>query len=265
MESKTALVTGASAGIGLAFAEVLASEGYNLVLCARRKQRLEDLGKRLEKEFSIKSYIIETDLCKADAPDQIFKELKENNISIDFLVNNAGFSLKKKFSQNSWRETEDFLTLMMTSITKLCHLALPYMKEQNHGRIINVGSVAAYVPEDSGSLYTAAKSFVLSFSKSLSKEFSHTDINVLALCPGFTYTEFHDVLGNRNKVEKFPKIMWMDAKRVAKEGYMAVINDKRVHINGFANKVICALCAVLPEKTFNLLAPKKIIENSYKV
>lgn len=260
MTSKTALVTGASAGIGLAFAKNLASKGYNLVLCARRRKLLEEIASDLEGKFKVKVFVLVADLSLPETPHEIFKKLKEKNLTIDFLVNNAGYSLAKKFSQNSWEDIGKFLEVMMTSITKLCHLALPHMKKQNYGRIINVGSLAAYVPEDSGSLYTAVKCYVLSFSKALSKEFDGTNIKVLALCPGFTHTEFHEVLGNKEKVEKFPKVMWMDAETVVEEGYNAVMQGKRVHINGKLNRFI----SCLPEKAFSLIGSKKLIEESYK-
>lgn len=263
--TNTALITGASAGIGLAYAELMAHEGYDLVLVARRQERLEKLANKLEREFRIKAHVIPADLCDLSSIDKIVEELTNKNIEIDFLINNAGYSLKRKFSRNTWEDTNDFLQLMMVSLTKLTLLLLPTMKANGYGRIINVSSVAAFVPEDSGSLYTAAKKYVLSFSKALDKEFEGTEINILALCPGFTHTEFHEVLGNKKQVSNFPKFMWMDADTVVREGYEAVMSGKRVHINGWANKVICFLCKILPaDFLFSLGGTKKILEDSYK-
>ena len=264
MTKKTALVTGASSGIGLSFAKLLASKGYDLVLCARRKERLDKIAHDLEKEFSIKVLSIPADLSKRETPDLIFQELGEKNITIDFLVNNAGISLKRKFSRNAWEDVESFMNLMMVNVTKLCHLVIPTMKEKKHGHIVNISSVAAYVPEDSGSLYTASKKYVSSLSIALAKEGEPYGIKVLALCPGFTHTEFHEVLGNKDKVEKFPSFMWMKADRVAQEGYDAVLKGKRVHVNGKVNRLICFIFHVIPELLLELITPKKMIEDSYK-
>jgi len=264
MLKKTALVTGASSGIGLAFAKLLAAKGYNLVLCARRKERLTALGEELEKKFSVRTYSIQADLSKRETPDEIFKDLKSKDITIDFLVNNAGLSLKKKFSRNSWEDIDNFMTLMMVNVTKLCHLVMPTMKEKKEGYIVNVSSIAAFIPEDSGSLYTASKKYVSSLSIALAKEGEPYNIKVLALCPGLTHTEFHKVLGNKEKVEKFPKILWMTAERVVEEGYTAVMKGKRIHINGFVNKVICLIFHMLPQSIINIITPKKMLEDSYK-
>ena len=263
-KKRTALVTGASAGIGLEFSKLLASKGYNLVLCARRKKRLEEIAEELRKKFLVNVFAVESDLSLRETPDKIFEILKKENIEIDFLVNNAGYSLKKKFTKNSWDDIDGFLTLMLTSVTKMSHLFLPGMKERGFGRIINVSSVAAFVPEDKGSLYTAVKKYVLSFSKATTKEMKGTGVHVLALCPGFTHTEFHDVLGNKEAVSKFPKAMWMTSDRVVKEGYESVMKGRSVHINGFINKAICFLCTLLPETLINKMGSTKI-ENSYKV
>jgi short-subunit dehydrogenase len=264
MLKKTALITGASSGIGLEFAKLLAAKGYNLVLCARRKERLIAIGEELEKKFSVRTYSIQADLSKRETPDEIFKELRSKDITIDFLVNNAGLSLKRKFSRNSWEEIDDFMNLMMVNVTKLCHLVLPSMKEKKQGHIVNVSSIAAFVPEDSGSLYTASKKYVSSLSVALAKEGEPYGVKVLALCPGFTHTEFHKVLGNKEKVEKFPKIMWMTADRVVEEGYDAVIKGKRIHINGLVNKVICFIFHMIPECIIKIITPKKMLEDSYK-
>ena len=263
-KKRTALVTGASAGIGLEFSRLLASKGYHLVICARRKKRLETIAEKLRKKYLIDVLVMESDLSLRETPDEIFEILKKKNIQIDFLVNNAGYSLKKKFTRNSWDDVDKFLNLMLSSVTKMSHLFLPGMKERGFGRIINVSSVAAYVPEDKGSLYTAVKKYVLSFSKATAKEMKGTGVYVLGLCPGFTHTEFHDVLGNKKAVSKFPKAMWMNSDRVVKEGYEAVMKGKSVHINGYINKLICFLCTLLPESLINKMGSKKI-EKSYKV
>lgn len=257
MPKKTALVTGASSGIGLAFAKLLAKKDYNLVLCARRKERLDEIAKNLESQFPIKVHTIQADLSKRKTPDLIFDELEKKYISIDFLVNNAGISLKRKFSRNSWEDIDGFLNLMMVNVTKLCHLVMPRLKEKKGGHIVNVSSLAAFVPEESGSLYTASKKYVTSLSIALAKEGEPYGIKVLALCPGFTHTEFHDVLGNKDKVKKFPSFMWMTADRVVEEGYDAVLKGKPVHVNGLINRFICFLFHIIPKSVLQFVTPKK--------
>lgn len=264
MHPKTAIITGASAGLGLSFAKLLATKGYNLVLCARRKNLLEEIAKNLTAQNKIKVTVIEADLSLKETPKKIFEHLNSQNITIDFLINNAGYSLPKTFSHDNWESIYGFLNVMMTSVTELCHLALPQMKAQNYGRIINVASIAAYTPEGKGSLYTPVKAYVLSLSKALAREYEGSNINITALCPGLTYTEFHDVLGNRYKMNKLPKFLWMEADPVVKEGYEAVMGGKTVCINGLVNKVICTLCTIIPYRLLLLFGPKALLDRSLK-
>ena len=155
-----------------------------------------------------------------------------------------------------------FLEIMMISVTKLTYLSLSHMKEKNYGRIINLSSISAYIPEDKGNLYAAVKKYVLSFSKSISKEFEGTGIQVLALCPGLTRTSFHENF-NQEELGKFPNFMWMSSERVAEEAYRSVENNKRVHIPGLINKLICFFCKVLPYHLLDFFSPKDLIEESY--
>lgn len=255
---RTALITGASAGIGKDFAELLAKKGFNLVLVARRADRLKALAQKLENNFSIKVKVLIYDLAKKESPKKIFNDLNATGITIDFLVNNAGYSLKTPFIKDEWQNIEGLLNVMAHSVTELCHLFLPKMREQNYGRIINVSSIAAYAPESYGSLYTPIKRYVVSLSKALSLEALSSDIKVTALCPGFTYTEFHDVLGNREKMNKLPKFMWMDSKSVVEAGYNAVINGNKVCVPGLVNKIIVGLCYLTPTTLLDVLRLKKL-------
>tara|TARA_A100001015_G_C14845596_1_gene654311 strand:+ start:32 stop:832 length:801 start_codon:yes stop_codon:yes gene_type:complete len=259
MKKKTALITGASAGIGAAFCEFLAARGYDLILCARRRERLEKLAADLEQQYSIEAVVLVKDLAKKEAPEEIFRDLSERGIQVDFLVNNAGYSMKSSFCESSREEVDDFFNVMSVSVTRLCHLALLGMKENGYGRIINVASIAAFAPESPGSLYTPVKRYMLSLSKALSLEVSELDIQVTALCPGFTYTEFHDVLGNREKMNRLPKFLWMDSEPVVHAGYDAVMSGKAVCVPGLVNKLIALLCSFVPHSWLLALGPKVLV------
>ncbi len=241
-----ALITGASAGIGKAFAELLAARGYNLVLVARRREQLETLAAALQKQHGTTSEIIVADLADPNAPQNIVDTLNEKAIPIHFLINNAGYSLGVVFSQTDWLAHQDSLQVMIGSLTKLCHLIVPQMKARRYGRIINISSLAAFSPPMPGSLYTAIKTFVRDFSISLDMELKSSGIYCTAVCPGMTYSEFHAVMGIETTVEKFPKFMWMKPEQVAQQGFDAVMSGKPVIITGWINRVIALFSALTP-------------------
>ncbi len=243
-----ALVTGASAGIGKAFADLLAENGFNLVLTARRAERLEKHGAELEKRWGGKTFVVTADLSEPSAVDKIFKATEEAGITIDFLVNNAGFGVPGHFEDVPWADHAKSNQVMVASVVHLTHLCLSNMRAKGYGRIINVSSLAAHMPGSAGhTLYAAQKAYLVKFSESLWAEHYDLNINCTALCPGFTYSEFHDVTGNRKEVSDLPKYMWMDAKTVAEQGYAAVLANKPVYINGGWNKFLAALTRFLPK------------------
>lgn len=246
-KGRTALVTGASAGIGEQFAEVFARHGFDLVLTARREDRLDSLAERLETEFRIRARTVSLDLAAPTAPDDLFEATEGAGIAIDALVNNAGYAVPGAFRSSSWKTHADFLQVLVTAVVHLCHLYESKMIERGYGRIINVSSLAGLVPGSAGhTLYSASKSFLIKFSESLALEHAADDINVTAVCPGFTYSEFHDVLGNRDQVSEMPQFMWMDAETVACQGYDAVMKGKAVYVNGSVNSAIATVARLLP-------------------
>jgi hypothetical protein len=247
---KTALITGASAGIGKAFAEELARNGYDLVLVARRRERLEEIGAGLQATYGITATALATDLSDHNAPVAIFEKLQRDNIVIDVLVNNAGYALTTKFSEGSWNKHAMFLNVMVTSVVRLCHLFIPGMKARGQGQIINIGSILAYMagtPGELNELYVGAKSFIVKFSQSLYLDLANAGIKVTVVCPGFTRSEFHNVSGLREEVNKMPAIFWMDAPAVARLGYAAAMKGRPVCIPGLVNKVLVFLMRVTPE------------------
>ena len=252
---RTALITGASAGIGTELARVFAAEGYDLVLTSRRRERMDLLANDLEKRHGIRVRVLAEDLADPAAPARLERMLAAEGVAVDVLVNNAGYGLGKPFTRTTWPQQSDFLEVLLRSVVQLTHLFLPGMVERGWGRILNVSSVAAFAPERPGDLYAPVKTFVVRFSKSVAREVAGAGVHVTALCPGFTYSEFHDVLGVRAEVGKLPKWMWMDAATVARQGYDAVMRGDEVYVNGAWNRIVVAACQVLPAWFIRAVSP----------
>jgi uncharacterized protein len=245
--SRHALVTGASAGIGLAFARVLAAQGHHLILTARRRERLEALARELAQRHGVQTHVIVDDLADARAPERLFGAVAERGLKVDVLVNNAGYGVPGRYAGTTWQQQRDFLQVMVVAVSELTHRFLPGMLERTWGRIINVASLAGLLPSVAGhTLYAASKAYVISFSEALALETASHGVHVTASCPGFTLSEFHDVTGTREQVSKFPKFMWLDADRVARESVDAVMNGVRIYIPGPVNRSLATMARVLP-------------------
>ena len=249
---KTALITGASAGIGAAIARVFAANGFDLVLTARRADRLESLAAELRAGHGCTAHVIAADLADPAAPARIFDEVTRSGLVIDALVNNAGYGLPGRYLGVSWNDHRDFIQVMVTAVAELCYRFAPAMAERERGWIINVASVAGLVPGSAGhTLYGAAKSLVIRFSESLARELLPLGVHVTALCPGFTYSEFHDVNDMRRQVSQLPKWMWMDADTVARQAYDAVMRGDVVYVNGRMNRATVSLSRHAPDWLIN--------------
>lgn len=251
---RTALITGASAGIGRDLALVFAENGFDLVLVARRKERLQALAQEVQGKYGTVSHILALDLTDRDAPARIERELDAKGITLDALINNAGYTVTGHYRQSVWQDQADLLQVMVTSVAELCHRFAPGMAERGYGRIINVASLAGHLPGAAGgTLYAASKSFLIKLSESLSLEYINDNVRVTALCPGFTYSEFHDVAGNRETVSQMPDFLWMDSQRVAQEAYDAVMAGRPVWINGRINRTIAYIVRLLPHRLAHAL------------
>lgn len=249
---KTALVTGASSGIGKAFATLLAGKGYALVLTARRADRLEALASELKRAHGITTHTIVADLASPEASRQIADELKSRGITIDVLVNNAGYGVPGTYLNVAWADHQRFMQVMVTAVLELTYLLLPGMLERGWGRVINVASVAGMVPAPAGhTLYGASKAFLIRASEALAAENAPRGVHVTAVCPGFTYSEFHDVLGTRDKMNNVPGFLWLTADDVAAEGYEAVMKGRPVVVNGRAYQFLVWLNGALPRGISN--------------
>lgn len=246
--TQTALITGASAGLGAEFARQLAARGVHLVLSARRVERLEALGAELQQQYGVGVVVLGCDLAQPDAVADLCRQLAERKLHIDWLINNAGYGLTGDFLSRSWDEHEEFLRVLLQVHLELCHRLLPAMIARGQGWVINVASLAGLVPSTAGhTLYGAVKSALVRFSQSLGQEVAARGVKVSALCPGFTYTEFHDVNGTREKASKMPKFMWMDAPTVVRQGIRGVERGKLICTNGLWNAFVYRLTRWLPE------------------
>ena len=260
---RVALITGASAGIGEAFARVFAAHGFDLVLTARREDRLRTLSMALEQQHAIRAHVLRADLAERDAPARLCEQLAAAHLTVDALVNNAGYGVPGSFSSVPWDRHADFLQVLLVSVTELTYRLLPGMVERGYGRIINVASLAGLLPAPAGhTLYAATKAFMIRFSEALSAEVVHRGVHVTAVCPGFTVSEFHDVTGTREMMRGLPSWMWMDAPSVAQQGYDAVMAGRPVYVNGRLNTAIAMLARYLPHRL--VYALNRRVARSYR-
>src|SRR5918993_977774 len=251
---RRALVTGASSGIGMAFARVLAGQNHDLILTARRQDRLDSLAIELREAFSVDVMVIADDLADEQAPGRLAAAIAQNGLPVDVLVNNAGFGVPGSYANTTWRQQRDFLQVLVIAVAELTHHLLPGMVTRRWGRIINVASLAGLMPGVAGhTLYAASKSFVISFSESLALETSGRGIHVTATCPGFTVSEFHDVTGTRGQVSRMPGFMWLDAESVARGSYDAVTSGRTLFVPGRVNRSIASLGRLLPRRVVSAL------------
>jgi short-subunit dehydrogenase len=251
-----ALITGASAGIGAALAREYARRGVPLVLTARRQDRLQALAAELRERVAVE--VIAADLADPAAPARLHAETRRRGLAIGHLVNNAGYGVPGRYLADDWKVHADFLQEMVTAVAELTHRYLPEMEQRGHGRILNVASLAGLVPASAGhTLYGAAKSFVIRFSQSLALESRPRGVHVTALCPGFTYTEFHDVNGMRERISKLPTWLWLDAATVARLGVDAVERGDARCVTGAVNRLVAGLSKYLPERLATALVASR--------
>lgn len=226
---KVALVTGASAGLGVEFARQLSSRGYSLVLAARRKERLEELALELGNARAV-----EIDLSETDAAARLMADVAAHGETIDLLVNNAGFGLIGHFAELDAKRERQMIELNVLTLTDLCRAAAPAMMERRSGGIINVASTAAFQPGPKMAVYFATKAFVLSLSEALHEELKPHGVNVTCLCPGPTRTEFGDIAGFGGN-GLFDKVA-MNASEVVKAGLEGLLRNRAVVVPGVVNK-----------------------------
>lgn len=242
-----ALITGASSGIGKELATIHAENGNNLILIARRKEKLEQLKKELQSKYSVKIEIISKDLTNSNAPKEIYEEVKKLNVEIQYLINNAGFGGLGKFIERNWQDDLDMINLNIIALANLTGLFLPDFVNRNSGRILNVSSTASLMPGPFQATYYATKAFVTSFSNAIAEELYNTNVTVTTLMPGPTATEFGKVSG-MNKTKMFQNSF--SARKVAEDGYKAMMDGKLDVITAlsFSQKIMTKFIPFLPKK-----------------
>lgn len=241
------LITGASAGIGDAFARAYARRGWDVILTARRRDRLEALARALASE-GVQAHVVPADLGADDGTDRLLAALRSQGLSPDGLVNNAGYSRTSGFLASAWADHEAMIRVMLTAPVRLAHGLAPAMVERGFGRIINVASLAGTMPATGGdTLYGPIKSFLIKASQGLHLELKDRGVHVTALCPGYTWSEFHDVNGSRAEVAAaYPRWMWMTAEAVVEAGIEGVEANRPRVVPGLANRLLSGLAQHLP-------------------
>jgi short-subunit dehydrogenase len=248
--TRTALVTGASAGIGRQLALLFAADGYDLVLVARRRERLEQLAEQLGNQFRVRVELIVADLRDPQTPTHIADELGRRGLSIDVLVNNAGFGKLGAFAELDVSVQLDMITVNVQALVHLTHLLLPSLLAQHHGHILNIGSVAGFVPGPHMAVYYATKAFVNSFSEALSRELRGSGVSVTVCCPGPTESEFGAIAGTNARAIRSRA---MPAATVARSAYRAMNRLRVVNIPG-ASKLLVLLLRFMPRALIRSIA-----------
>jgi uncharacterized protein len=232
-----ALVTGASSGIGLELATLLARDRHDLVFVARRRERLEDIGRGLHEEFGVTVTVIARDLADPESPQAVAQEVESRGLPIDVLVNNAGLGVFGFFAQTPLERELAMIQVNLVAVTELTKRLLAGMLRRGRGRILNTASTAAFQPGPLMAVYYATKAYVLSFSEALANETAGTGVSVTALCPGPTITEFQKQAG-LEQTRLFHSPLVLDARTVALAGYRGMMRGKRLVIPGLANSLL---------------------------
>lgn len=240
-----ALITGASSGIGLEFARLLAREGYDLIIAARRLDRLEELAEGLREQRGCQVVTIQSDLSLPGAASELYQRVRERELVPTLLVNNAGFGELAPFEEMDPERVTGMIELNCTSLATLCRLFLPQIIAHGGGRILNVSSVAAFQPGPFMAVYYATKAFVQSFSEALSEELSGRGVTVTALCPGPTRSEFQQE-AHMDTAKYFARGKIPTAREVAQIGYRGMLRGRRVVVHPFKYRLLLSVSKFLP-------------------
>ena len=227
-----AVITGASAGLGAEFADQLAAKGLNLVLVARRLDKLTQTAEDIKNKHSIDVKVLTADLSQTDAAEHIYAYCQTEGLTVSWLVNNAGIAGDDLITDRNWSDHASFYQLMMTSVAHMCHLFAPDMITKKHGNILNIASVAGRVPRSGGCNYGPAKAYVVALSEDLALTLAPHGVKVSALCPGYTHTDFHATAGLSEMKAKMPKWLWYEASTVVREGIRGLEKGNSVYVSG---------------------------------
>ena len=242
MGNQVAIITGATSGIGASFAEKLGARGFDLVLVGRRKEKLEQFAGVLRTSHSISTRVMLCDLATPEGIQEV-ESLIGDTSNLGILVNNAGFGITGNFADTCIEDNIDMIQVHVTATVRFTRKALPGMLAKKKGAIINVSSLAAFLPQLSGGVtYSATKSYLNAFSETLSKELRGSGVRIQALCPGFTLTDFHDRPGLHGfSRASVPKIAWMTADKVVDQSLKSLEHDRVIVIPGYLNQMIAVI------------------------
>lgn len=222
-----AVITGPTSGLGRGFADAFARKGYDLVLVSRDEGRLESLATELFESYGVRSEVLVADLAVRDDVDLVAARLSDPSRPVSALVNNAGFGMKSSFVRNDVSDEQRLLDVMVTAVMRLSHAAVPGMVQRGTGMIINVSSIAGWI---AGGTYSAAKAWVTVFSESLAQELAQTGVRVIAVCPGFVHTEFHERADI--EMENLPEWLWLDVPQVVNQALRDLARNRPVSVAG---------------------------------
>jgi len=252
LKGRTALVTGASSGIGAAFARDLAARGANLIITARRADNLAALAKELEEKHHVEVTVIALDLAVPGAAEALFTKTEGAGRAVDVLINNAGGGIHRNFVDIPWEDTARQIQLNVVTLTELTHRFARAMMGRGKGHILNVSSVGAYSPSPTYAAYSAGKAFVRDFSEAIAYELADTGVRVCSLCPGVTRSEFHKNAGHTPSA--LIRATTMSAERCAAIGLDALFSGRRNVISGIINKVSMWLLRFMPRRALVWMA-----------
>ena len=255
MDNSYALVTGATSGIGLEISKYLAKKGFNLILVARTRDKLDIISKELAQKFNIKCNYFSSDLSEVKAPDDIYNFAKANNYNVHILINNAGYALPTTFNVTPMEDEEKCLRVLGISVIALTKKYINDMISSGGGKIMIVSSVAAFAPASAiQSLYGPVKTFMNRFSESINYNFNNKGVTSTAVCPGYTVTNFHAASGVQKEMDSVPKFLKKSAKRIAEEGVDAMLKGKKISVPTKTWKVVVLLLKVIPNSAFSLIS-----------
>lgn len=260
MTESRALITGASAGLGAEFARQLGSKGKDLILVARRTEPMEALASELADEFNIAVDVIHSDLSDAVATSDLFSEVTHRGLIVDYLINNAGSVGPDLLEDRDWPAQQRYIELMMTSVAGMCHHFIPPMQERGFGRVLNVASVAGHISLAGDTSYGPTKAYLIALSKGLAATVRDQGVRVLALCPGFTHTEFHQSDELTRMKSETPAFIWYDVDVVVREGLVALEKGKEVYISG---RLYRYLIPLLKSRVGGWIMAKKGVKRDY--
>ena len=259
MTPNTALVTGASSGIGAELAELFAADGDDVVLVARREKRLQELATRIEDEHGVTATVVPMDLTEADADLRLFEEVEKRDIEVHTLVNNAGFTTFGRFDATGIDDDQRMIDLNVTAVTRLTKRFVAPMVERGDGAVLNTSSMAGIAPTPTQAVYAATKAYILSFSESIGHELEDEGVTVTALCPGPVDTEFLELEGMEDSGVENGSLN--DPASVAEAGYEGLKKGKRVVIPSTKMRTLAQLKRLLPRRKVVSMAEDAVTDD----